>query len=85
MTGGVAQCGVSTRLSQMWHGFKSRPVDAICGLNYLLVLLSLFSTGFFFSGTVLYCTVMRSGIVDEEPFCGCAAYKLFIYLFIYGS
>ena len=34
---------------------------------------------FFSSGTALYCTVMQSGIVDEEPFCGCAASKLFIY------
>ena len=36
---------------------------------------------FFFFGycTVLYCTVMQSGIVDEESFCGCAASKLFIY------
>ena len=34
---------------------------------------------FFSSGTVLYCTVMQSGIVDEESFCGCAASKLFIY------
>ena len=74
----MAQCGVSTRLSH-WHGFKSRPVDAICGLS-LSLFLSLVSGVFFFR--VLYCTVMQSGIVDEEPFCGCAASKLFIYLFM---
>ena len=51
--GGVARCGVSTRLSH-WHGFKSRPVDAICGLSFLLVL-SLVSRVFFLR--VLYCTV----------------------------
>ena len=37
---------------------------------------------FFSSGTVLYCTVMQSGIVDEESFCTCAASKLFIYLMV---
>ena len=39
----------------------------------------LFRERVFSSGTVLYCTVMQSGIVDEESFCGCAASKLFIY------
>ena len=60
--------------------FKSRPVDAICRLSCRLLVLSLVSRVFFFGYcTVLYCTVMQSGIVDEESFCGCAASKLFIY------
>ena len=45
----------------------------------LLLVLSLVSR-VFSSGTVLYSKAIRKlGMVDEEPFCGCAPSKLSIY------
>ena len=72
--------------SPLTLGTGSRPVDAICGLSFVAGSFPCFESFFF---RVLYCTVMRSGIVDEEPLCGCAAsisYSFihsFIHSFIY--
>ena len=71
----MARCGVSTRFSHR-HGFKSRPVEAIYVGGVCCWFFPLFREFFL---RVLYCTVKQSGMVDEEPFCGCAPSKLSIY------
>ena len=66
----LAQVQIPSRRRDMWVEFVAGSFPC-------------FGSCFFFFFQVLYCTVMQLGIVDEEPFCGCAASKLFIYLFIY--
>ena len=60
-------------------------VNAICGLSLMLVL-SFVRRGFTL-GTPVFPTPQKTNMamnqVDEEPLCGCATSKSFIYLFIY--
>ena len=90
--GGARDSAVARALSSHQCGPCSNPgVEAICGLNLLLVL-SFAPRGFFsgYSGFPLSSKTnaskfqfdQESNQVDEEPLCGCATSKsLFIFFF----
>ena len=83
LSGGKGGTVVTALVSHPCHPGSNPDIHAIYGLSCLLLVLSFVMRGFSPGSLVspspqnqLFQILIRPGVVDEEPLCGCATSKL---------